>query len=443
MTLSRILPLTAILLLLYLTGCVTSPSDQPPGWITALPEGSSSYYLGISGSRTGSESEDRELAYNKALKNLAGAIFTEVSSTTTVSESENSGGYESSYENNIETSVAQNLAEVETVDTYYSEDLGYWVYLRLSKAAWLRVVEERAAELRATVGDLFYDVFPDTLAELKVIERGMDAYARYYSGKPIKMELLGQKGSVDTILTLRAEKLLGELSLEWDPPSPAGVRGRPIPLEGRLVPADGGSGGSYENPGAQTLVLTDETGRELRRFQTERDGRFALDFTDSERTGNVTYTLSVLSPFVPSPLADRVDYRLPSLSRNFLLEAYVLPVLVESDWSDGDLADRTLAFLGEAGSLDVAPYPGKGGADYLKARISFREAPPNSYGLIICYASLYLSRISPSGEVTLLRTEEFKDGGLTPDQARQRASEKLFAELKGREDFRNILEGLK
>ncbi|MBN2627748.1 MAG: LPP20 family lipoprotein [Spirochaetales bacterium] len=431
----------AVLILIPLTGCVTSaPSAEPaPDWITDLPGDSSSYYIGISGSNTGSESDDREAAYSKALKNLAGAIMTEISSTTTVEESENSEGYKSSFESNIETSVAQNLSDVETVDTYYSKDRGYWFYLRLSKAAWARLVAERAAELQATVDDLFYDVFPDTLTELKVVERGTEAYARYYSGKPIKMELLGQKGSVDTILTLRAEKLLGELAIEWNPPSNKLTRGKPAPLEGRLVLKDSGSGVSYENPGAMTLALTDDEGRELRRFQTERDGRFSLDFAETERTGNINYTLAAVSPFEPSLLADQVAYRLPSLSRNFTVEAYVLPVKVESDWNNGDLANRTLAFLKEAGTLDVTPYEDGKGAEYLTVRFTFREAPPNDYGMIICYASLYLSRVTPGGEVTLIKTDEFKDGGLSADQARQRASEKLFSELGETEEFKTVM----
>jgi hypothetical protein len=439
----------AALILTVLTGCLTStaassPSSEPaPGWITSLPEGSSSYFIGISGSKTGSESDDRETAYGKALKNLAGAIMTEISSTTTAEESENSEGYKSSYESNIETSVAQNLSDVETVDTYYSEDLGYWFYLRLSKDAWARLVAERAAELKATVEDLFYDVFPDTLTELKVVERGMEAYARYYSGKPIKMELLGQKGSVDTILTLRAEKLLGELAIQWDPPSAKLTRGKPAPLEGRLILRDSGSGVSYENPGAMALALTDDAGRELRRFQTERDGRFSLDFTETERTGNINYILAAVSPFEPSLLAEQVAYRLPALSRNFTVEAYVLPVKVESDWNDRDLANRTLAFFKDAGSLDVTPYEEGKSEEYLKVRFTFREAPPNDYGMIICYASLYLSRVNPKGEVTLIKTDEFKDGGLSADQARQRASEKLFAELGGTEEFRNAMAGVK
>ena len=188
-----------------------------------------------------------------------------------------------------------------------------------------------------------------------------------------------------------------------------------------------------------TLTLTDDEGRELRRFQTERDGRFSLDFAETERTGNINYTLAAVSPFEPSLLADQVAYRLPSLLRNFTVEAYVLPVKVESDWNNGDLADRTLAFLKEAGTLDVTPYEDGKGAEYLTVRFTFREAPPNDYGMIICYASLYLSRVTPGGEVTLIKTDEFKDGGLSADQARQRASEKLFSELGETEEFKTVM----
>ena len=429
---------------LSFSACVSGGASRetPPSWITSAPGDSAGYYTGISGSNTGRESDDRDLAYGKALGNLAGSIYTEVRASSEITESEDAGGYRSSYENNIETSVSSNLAQVETVDSYYSEDLGYWVYLRISKEVWERLAEERAQEMRELADDLFNDIFPDSLTELKVIGRAMEAFSRLYSGEPIKTTLFGQSGSIDTILTLRAEKLLGEMDLEWDSLPPVITGGKPASLSGRV--RNSGEKGSplYENPGAVTLVLRNGSGSEIRRFQTERDGRFDLEFTDKETLGPADYTLAMESPYGGASLSDIVGYRLPAARQNCIVKAYVLPVKVESSWPGGDISGRTLTFLKDLETLDVAPWTGDGDSSYLLARLSFRQAPPNDYGMIISYATLFLSHVTEDGEVALWTSKEYKDGGLNEDQANRRASEKLFAESEGREELRRILAGL-
>ncbi|MDC7218494.1 MAG: hypothetical protein PQJ59_01040 [Spirochaetales bacterium] len=431
-------------ILLIFTGCVTSDSSaaDSPSWITTIPEDSGAYYIGISGSRTGIESDDRDLAYDKALKDLAGAIYSEVRGSSTLSEREDAEGYRSTYENNIETGVASNLADIETVETYYSDEMGYWIYLRLSKAKWAMIVEQRSREMQELAEDLFYDVFPDSLTELKVVGRAMDEFYRLYSGKPIKMELLGQKGSVDSILILRAEKLLGEMAITWEPLGEEIVGGKPVPLKGRVITVDNGKGVNYENPGAVTLILSDGKGREIRRFQTERDGSFDLDFTDRDNRGATDYLLSMESPYGEAPLTDLVGYRLPAARQTSTVKAYVLPVAVESDWNSGELSPRTLAFLKELNVTEVAPRSESDKGDYLRANVSFRKAPANDYGMIFCYASLHLTIIKEGEEMTLWRSKEYKDGGLTEDQAFQRASEKLFDGLLEEGELTAVLEEL-
>jgi hypothetical protein len=423
----------------FLAACAgtAEPEEDAPIWVSSIPEGSAAYYIGISGSHTGIESEDRELAYDKALRNLAGAIYTEIKSSTTLSEEESGAVYSSSYENNIKTSVASNLADIEQVDSYYSRKRGYWVYLRLSHIAWDRLVAERAQEMRELTEELYFDIFPDALTELKVIGRAMEEFYRLYSGKPIKMELLGQNGSVDTILTLRAEKLLGEMTINWDSLPEEFTSGETVPLTGRVVT---GREGSYENPGTVSLVLRDGGNKELRRFQTERDGRFNLDFTDRDNQGATDYILTMESPYGEAPLSALIGYRLPVARQTTRVKAYILAVEVESEWDNRELSERTLAFLKKGVNAELTPYSGE--EIFLRARLSFRDSPPNEYGMIICYASLNLSFAGKEGEVTLWRSDEYKDGGLSVDQAHQRASEKLFKELSDKKDFLTVLDEL-
>ncbi len=429
---------------LSLCACLSTDASRtsPPRWMTEAPGNNSDYYIGISGSRTGKESKDRDTAYQKALQNLAGSIYTEVSASSELTESEDGERVRSSYESSIETSVSSNLARIETVDTYYSDDLGYWVYLRLSREEWDRLVEERADEMRALTAELFNDTFPDSLTELKVIGRAMESFSRLYSGEPIKAELFGQYGSVDALLTLRAEKLLGEMALEWENLPGEITRGRPVSLAGRVKNTASDGKASYENPGDVTLVLRDRTDREIRRFRTERDGRFSLEFTDSSEPGSADYTLTMASPFGEGPLTDTVGYRLPSVRQTALVKSYVLPVLVESSWENSDIPSRLLSFLNDLDVVETAPLTGESSRPYLLARLSFRQAPANDYGMIISYATLFLSHVTDEGEVSLWSSGEYKDGGLSVDQANQRASEKLFTRLDDRAALEKLLSQL-
>ena len=437
----KVLFLFIPIMTLALSACLTTGESRtsPPPWITTAPGDNRDYYVGISGSRTGRESKDRDIAYQKALQNLAGSIYTEVSATSGLTESENGENLRSSYESNIETSVSSNLARIETVDTYYSDDLGYWVYLRLSREEWDKLVEERADEMRELTGELFSDTFPDSLTELKVIGRAMESFSRLYSGEPIRTELFGQYGSVDALLTLRAEKLLGEMTLEWEPLPGEIIRGRPVSLTGRVRNTADDGKASYENPGGVTLVLRDRDEREIRRFRTERDGRFSLDFTDGSEPGSADYTLSMVSPFGEGPLTETAGYRLPSVRQTARVKSYVLPVLVESSWENSEIPRRLLSFLNDLDVVETAPLTGESSRPYLRARLSFRQAPANDYGMIISYATLFLSHVTDEGEVSLWSSGEYKDGGLDTDQANQRASEKLFSQLDDRDALKKAL----
>jgi hypothetical protein len=436
-----------ILFSLFLGACTGTQEairiEKPePEWIKN-PPADKDYYVGIAGSKTGVESEDKEMAYNRALKNLSGAISTELKSTTAVRTTEENGEGQYSYEDNIATSVSQNLENIEIVDTYYSQDLGYWYYIRLSQAEWDKVVEERGQSVIELVEDLYSDIFRDTYAELQVINISMRAFYEAYSGKSITMDLLGQRGKkVDGILFSRARDLMEELRLDMDenPLPPEIVQSVPVLLEGKVTLPEGSE---YELPGVIPMVLKDQNERIIREFKTEMDGTFSLDFTD-DKQGNMNYILTMVSPFAQTPLDEKTSDLLPQREFRCKVLPYVLPFTMETDWENGDLEKRTLAFLSEHTNVVISPVANVNrDGKYLKARLSFRQAPPNKYDMIFSYATLFLSLGNNGSEEVIWKSDEYKDGGLTKDQANQRASEKLFTELMGSEEIKEALDRAK
>ena len=69
--------------------------------------------------------------------------------------------------------MEQDLEAIETAGTWYSGKEGYWYYLRLSRSDWEAIQEKRARDMAERIGEMFRDVFRDTLSELKAIRPGL------------------------------------------------------------------------------------------------------------------------------------------------------------------------------------------------------------------------------------------------------------------------------
>ncbi|MDA3851778.1 MAG: LPP20 family lipoprotein [Spirochaetaceae bacterium] len=435
---------------IFVISCVSEPEDQQniqaqsngdaPDWISQIPGDSGDYYIGISGSNTGDQAADQEAAYNKALNSLASAIFTEISSSSEISESESTqDGVSFSYQSNISTSVDQNLQDVETADSYYSSQTGYWYYLRLSRARWDELVNQRAEELKEVVEDLFFDIFRDSLTELKTINRAMTSFEQAYSGVPIKMELLGQRGSVDTILTLRAEKLLGEMTMQWNALPVNFQQGQTLVIAGKVnLSGQNGNSASYDNPGTLTLVLKDQDNRILTEITTQPDGTFSHEIQENQKTGAMTYTLSLKNPFTQDILDQQLNYRYASATQQADVTAKLIAFELESNWESYGLYESVFTGLDNLSPIDLST-EAAGNPIKLRADLSFRLAPPNDWDMIFSYVRCFISLVGPQGEQLLWESPEIKEAGLNEDQANQRAVDKLLETLASNTELQQIL----
>lgn len=430
--------LTGLVILLLVGACQSAPDEVPalpdPDWISRPPV-DGAYYIGVGGSHMGNKEDDQERAYQRALKNLAGSISTEIRSESTVQTKEMGGQLSGSFEELITAGVEANLAEVETQETFYSEDSGYWYLVRLSKAVWARILDERAQVVIELADNLYAEPRTDAWEELDIIKVVMEAFYEAYGGRPIKADILDRKGeNLDAILISRGSALLSALTMETDPLPRDRYTGDPLELTGRLT-----STGAYSSPGQIPLVLTTEDGRVLAETLSSRRGEFSLTFSLAT-AGEHTLVLRALSPFAGLPLEEATADLLPRHLVNVTLSETTLPFRLATEAALPRGEERVRVFLQSLSP--VALVSGGEEEEFLKASLTFRNAPPNEFGMIISYVILAVDLVTPRGEESLWTSGEYKDGGLDDDQARHRAFETILEELEGEESLREALSAL-
>jgi hypothetical protein len=125
--------------LFFLISCATSPEKNirpEPDWLSSPPSDSGFYY-GIGGSITDDEAKDRERALVRARSDLAASISVDVISVLDLKNKVDAEGISTeTLESRVQQSVEQSLVNLQTVDSWYHPDRGYWVLVRMDKEEW-------------------------------------------------------------------------------------------------------------------------------------------------------------------------------------------------------------------------------------------------------------------------------------------------------------------
>ena len=115
-----------------IVSCASAPGK--PVWINEIPQ-EKLYYVGIGFSNTGVQGKDRELARKAAIGELSASISTRIRGELEVIQQDSSDGENFQRINRkITENINHSLEGIDVYDSYYSEQDGYWVYVRLSKA---------------------------------------------------------------------------------------------------------------------------------------------------------------------------------------------------------------------------------------------------------------------------------------------------------------------
>ena len=131
--------------LFILIGCKSTEENTrtflpEPSWIASTPV-SNSYYVGIFGSPK-TTSDFRSAAKKGALDNLSSEISVNISGESVLHSLEKNGVFDQEFKQNIKISTQKNLEGYELVSTWEGAN-EYWVYYRLSKSEYARLIKAK------------------------------------------------------------------------------------------------------------------------------------------------------------------------------------------------------------------------------------------------------------------------------------------------------------
>jgi hypothetical protein len=131
-----------VLLLQYCSPKVQQPVDTRPTWLKG-ESAQRGYYTGVGHSIKDGSNNYVQAAKKSALDDLVSQIKVTVSSTSILSTfEENRSNFKETYEQIIQTSVADEIEEFEMVGTW-EDERNYWTYYRLSVARYREIKEEQ------------------------------------------------------------------------------------------------------------------------------------------------------------------------------------------------------------------------------------------------------------------------------------------------------------
>ncbi|MCK5736192.1 MAG: LPP20 family lipoprotein, partial [Spirochaetaceae bacterium] len=233
----------------FFASCSGGPdSGKMPEWLSSYPA-SSSYYVGIGGSNTGSMAEDREKAAAAARADLAAQISAQVSSELEVSShAASDGSFNESVERTVNESVDQNLKSVDTVDSWFSPEHGAWVYVRLSKAVWAAIIKDEIASLTLKANTILSPVASGNLTEaenMAALGRARLSLLSSPWGLRVKDEVFGSNGYLIDLVDAEISDRTGSLLVKATA-NPSEIKyGSELVLSGRIESGSGGSIGAY------------------------------------------------------------------------------------------------------------------------------------------------------------------------------------------------------
>ena len=111
-----------------------------PSWIARTPV-NNNYYVGIFGSPK-TTSDFRSAAKKGALDNLSSEISVKISGESVLHSLEKNGVFDQEFKQNIKISTQNNLEGYELVSTWEGAN-EYWVYYRLSKSEYARLIKAK------------------------------------------------------------------------------------------------------------------------------------------------------------------------------------------------------------------------------------------------------------------------------------------------------------
>jgi hypothetical protein len=428
----------ALLVLLVCSGCLTIGRPAEPDWISAYPS-MPGYYLGIGSSRTGDRGGDLELARAKAMVDLAASISTTISSEASFVVRETSGGESSAVaEVAIRESVDQHLREVETFDSYYSDEAGYWFLLRLSRATWERIQQEEIDRLVARVDDVVRnEIEPGDSSESAVISAlgkawellAVSPWAGFVPGR-----LGGRDGLMIDLLEAELKRRIDSLELAFTPGAIIAEAGRPAPFALAVTSRLG------SRPGSFTVRIVDPRRGEISAAVTDESGAYegtidaaALEVGKTTVRGEIDLERLGIRP---EAIPGRISKPVGELAVDVRQIQAGLEISVAEGIELEGIEPAVTDLLSQLVPLKFGA-PGAGDRFLVRVEITRRNAPASdlAQGLTFVYFQAAFTVRSDGKSIYSYRSEEYKGGGLDSSQAQDKAFDALMGALAADTDF--------
>ena len=419
---------------------VPAGEDVPP-WIETYPS-DEDYYIGIGGF---AESDDRaellERGRLAALRALAGEISTEIRSELRAVTREDSSGRSSDSSTTIMNAmVEEELQGVEVVDSYYSQSIGQWFYLRLSKEQFRRYQQEEIAKLEQRLGSLVAPVVGSSAVtaaqELSTLFRALSIATDSPYGGEARITVGGIEGYAVDALVTQIQTVLDGLILRPRTARLSALPGTPLSfVVDAQYPGRGAGAGriplSITRDGGDPITLSaDESGTATARLPTQ-----------GLSPGLYPVTVSVDLETLSTPERARsLDVTVPEASVS--LEIRALSVFMPVRTGDGGRLAGMEGYLRElvSGEIPVSFADAASGSDAtLSFTVEHRELPENDYGIVFVVAHVTMDGRRNGATVVSYRTPEVKEGGLDSGQALSRAVNKLQEHLADDPEFEAAL----
>ncbi|MDA3937850.1 MAG: LPP20 family lipoprotein, partial [Spirochaetia bacterium] len=426
--LALIIILSIITLSCATTGGSVKVDPNRPEWMDNYPA-SDAYYIGIAGSSTGNEAEDRKTAEAGALSNVAASISVEIHNEIEIlTKDDSDGNYSSSTVDEITAVVEQSLSGVEIVDTYYSEQVGSWIYMRLSKAEWERIRKEEMDSLISRIKDFLTPVLNDfdrpLVTRIQELIKARNLIKESpYSGF-LKTTFLSEAGSLIDIVDNILKQHLDSIYLSVKPENIEVESGQSAAFAILM------NSNISSRIGNMPFSFVSESDSNIISSLTDQNGTFSSEIKSAELMmgqNHITLTID----------RDKIGFD-DSLAKMILPEKVIIVdvqtvsiglELVTPDGIDLYGANGTVKSLFSSRNL-----PFKIGAvdsPYIRFDIRISDFPKYLEGAPdMAQASAVISLVKRGKTVFSYESDQFKDGGLTPEQAHDRAFEKLIKGLE-------------
>ncbi len=202
-----------------------------PAWVEKRPV-DPSYYIGIGATQKVKGSTDYiQKAKDNALSDLASGITVTVNSEIMRKVVETNAKMEDDFKSQVQTSAKAELEGVEWVDTY-DGDGQYWVYCRISKAAYEEAKQRRIRNAMKLSADLYAsgqrnEQENNAARALTYYVQSLSPLEKYL-GEPLETEIGGKKVILVNEIFSSLQNLLGQIELKSVNPKQDGKVGMPL-----------------------------------------------------------------------------------------------------------------------------------------------------------------------------------------------------------------------